>query len=274
MPARLGQHFLSDERVRDRMAACAQIGKGRRVLEIGPGRGMLTRAFLAAGAELTAVEMDERLAAALEEEFSGRADFRLVRADFLKLNLAELGPASAGPFRIAANLPYSVASPILQKILPWEPWDEAVLMFQKEVALRIAAKPGTADYGVLTLSAWLYAQAEILFDVGPRSFSPPPQVQSSVVRLVRRPKPMLDAARQALFFRMAKAAFSQRRKMAQTPIAQAFAIPKNMAARVLSECGLSPSCRAQDIPPEAYALLAEKFAILKSKAAPEDIEKS
>ncbi|MDE2313831.1 MAG: ribosomal RNA small subunit methyltransferase A [Elusimicrobia bacterium] len=267
MPARLGQHFLIDAYTRDRIASYAVAGKGRRVLEIGPGRGMLTRALLSSGAEVTAVEMDERLAGILEKELSGVPGLRLIRADFLKLNLAELGSAQGGPFRIAANLPYSVASPILQKILPWPLWDEAILMFQKEVALRVAAEPGTADYGILTLSAWLYAEAEILFDLGPRAFSPPPKVDSSVVRLVRRTEPKLAPARQPAFFRLAKAAFSQRRKMAQTPIAQAFGISKNEAAWALESCGLSASSRAQDIPPEAYAILADKFAILNGKAA-------
>ncbi|MDE1976993.1 MAG: ribosomal RNA small subunit methyltransferase A [Elusimicrobia bacterium] len=267
MPARLGQHFLIDAHARDRIASCAAVEKGRRVLEIGPGRGMLTRALLSSGAEVTAVEMDERLAEALQKEFSGASRLRLLRADFLALDLAELGSAAGGPFRIAANLPYSVASPILQKILPWPLWDEAILMFQKEVALRVAAEPGTADYGILTLSAWLYAEAEILFDVGPRSFSPPPKVDSSVVRLVRRAEPKLSPARQPAFFRLAKAAFGQRRKMAQTPIAQAFHIAKDEAARTLESCGFSASCRAQDIPPEAYALLAGKFAILEGEAA-------
>ncbi len=267
MPARLGQHFLVDGGARDRIVSCVAAEKGRRVLEIGPGRGVLTRALLAAGAEVTAVEMDERLAESLQKEFSGVPCFRLFRADFLTLDLAELGSAAEGAFAIAANLPYSVASPILQKILPWRLWDEAVLMFQKEVAMRVAAEPGTADYGILTLSAWLYAETEILFDVGPRSFSPPPRVDSSVVRLVRRTEPKLAPARQPAFFRLAKAAFSQRRKMAQTPIAQAFGISKGEAARMLADCGLPVSSRAQDIPPEAYALLADKFAILKDEAA-------
>ncbi len=267
MPARLGQHFLLDASVRDRILECAQVEPGRCVLEIGPGRGALTRALLAKGARVTAVEMDERLAAALQEQFAGRPEFRLLRADFLRLDLSRLEAEYEEPWRVAANLPYSVAAPILQKLLGWERWDEAALMFQKEVALRVAAEPGSADYGILTLATWLHAEAAVLFEVGPEAFSPPPKVDSAVVRLRRRQKPMVDPAKHGAFFRVAKAAFGQRRKMAQTPLAQAFGISKSRAAEILRDCGLDPSCRAQDIPPESYALLADKFAIFSPCSA-------
>jgi 16S rRNA (adenine1518-N6/adenine1519-N6)-dimethyltransferase len=257
LPARLGQHFLKDEGVRDAIVAATGLTRQDQALEIGPGRGILTRGLLAAAGSVTAVEMDERLAEKLADEYRSEPRLRLVTSDFLKLDLETLGP---GPFVVAANLPYSVGAPILQKLLVWPRWRTAVLMFQKEVAERIAAAPGGPDYGLLTLSVLLHAEPELLIEVPRQLFSPPPQVASAVVRLTRRDKPVLEGEAAARFFKIAKAAFGQRRKMASGLIAQALGLPRERVVEAFAGLGVAAGARAQDIPFEAFGRLAAELA--------------
>ncbi len=256
MGARLGQHFLTDESARDVIVAAACLEAGGRVLEIGPGRGMLTGALLSAAKMVTAVEMDERLAGSLPERLGSPANLRVVRADFLTLDLAELGD---GPFTVVANLPYAVATPILQKLLLWARWERAVLMFQKEVAQRIAAASG-GRFGLLTLSVLLRAEPELILEVPRESFSPRPEVASAVVRLTRRREPLLSGTEEEAFFRVAKAAFAQRRKMAAGPVAGAFGLPREKVAAAFERCGLKPTCRAEEIPLAAWLRLPKELA--------------
>jgi 16S rRNA (adenine1518-N6/adenine1519-N6)-dimethyltransferase len=254
VPARLGQHFLIDPAARDAIVSSSGAAPGVEVLEIGPGKGFLTEALLEAGAKLTAVEMDDRLA----EKWRTDERLRFFHADFLKLKLDALGE---GPFKIAANLPYSVAAPILQKILPWPRWTAAVLMFQKEVADRVAAAPGGPDYGLLSLSTAIHAEAHVLFDVPRESFAPRPKVVSSVVALKRREAPLVAPEKQETFFRVARAAFSQRRKMAANPLAQILGLPRSTVAAALERCGVGASARAENIPLEAYMRLPEELGL-------------
>ena len=248
MPARLGQHFLIDPSARDSIARAAMVSDGP-ILEIGPGKGFLTEALLAGGAQLTAVEMDEVLAAGLSKRWEAEPRLRLIRADFLKLDLAELG---VGPFTIAANLPYSVASPILQKLLLWPRWSWAVLMFQKEVAERITAAPGGPDYGLLTLSVLARAEAQRLLDVPREAFAPRPKVASAVVGLRRREIALVPPEKEEAFFRAARAAFSQRRKMAANPLAQALGPASPLLLEfALTKDGLSLTHVAA-IPPQPW----------------------
>lgn len=251
-PARLGQHFLIDPSTSGAIVSAAVLEPGEAVLEIGPGRGVLTEGLLAAGARVTAVEMDDRLAALLRERFGVNSGFNLVHSDFLRFDLGALG---AGPFKVVSNLPYSVAGPILQKILTWPLWSLAVLMFQKEVAERIVAAPGGPDYGLLTLSTAIHAEAEYLLDVPRECFAPRPKVASAVVRLRRRASPLLEPAREEAFFKIARAAFGQRRKMAANPLARALGIPRDAVVGALARCGVDASARAENIPLEAWLKL-------------------
>ena len=258
MGARLDQHFLVDTRVRDAVAACADIGPQDDVLEIGPGRGMLTQALLRRPRQVVAVEKDERLAARLPEALEFPAHLRVIRADFLDIDMDSLGP---GPWKVVANLPYAVATPILQRLLPWPHWQVAVLMFQKEVAERITAPPGGGDYGLLTLSTALHAEAEIVLEVPRESFAPRPKVASAVVRFHRRQAPLAPEPEQAAFFRVAHLAFSQRRKMAQGLLARGLGISRqNVAAAFLAE-GIAPGARAQDIAFEGFQGLARRLIL-------------
>ncbi|OGR86341.1 MAG: ribosomal RNA small subunit methyltransferase A [Elusimicrobia bacterium RIFCSPHIGHO2_02_FULL_57_9] len=258
MGAKLGQHFLIDEGVRDAIVAAAELDAGEQAVEIGPGKGILTRAILESGAKLIAVEMDGSLALALARRFSCEPRLRVIHSNFLKLDSSELGAQSV---KFVANLPYAVGTPILQRILSRHLWTSAVLMFQKEVAERITAQPGGPDYGLLTLSTLLYAEAELLMEAPKTCFSPRPRVDSAVLRLRRRQAPLIVPYKMDSFFRVAKAAFSQRRKMAVTPLASALNIPKERVAEALRRCAISPSARAQEIPLEAYLKLPSELGI-------------
>lgn len=254
MGAKLDQHFLIDPGARDVIIAAANIGAGESVVEIGPGKGVLTRELLKRGGRVTAIELDRGLAENLERELGDHPDFLVMRGDFLKLELGHLGP---GPHKIVANLPYAVATPILQLILAWDSWTSAVLMFQKEVAERLGAGAGDSGYGLLALSVWLRAEVEWVAEVGRRSFSPPPRVDSAVVRLRRRSDPLVSGADEKAFFRVARAAFSQRRKMAVGVLSKALGLEREGVAAVFRGLGVSPEARAETIPPEVYLRLPE-----------------
>lgn len=253
--ARLSQHFLADEASRDAIVAALQAAPGESVLEIGPGRGVLTAPLLDAGARVTAVELDDRLSRSLDEKLGPRG-LTLVHADFLELDLARLGE---GPFAVIANLPYAVGTPILQKLLPWHGWTRAVLMFQKEVALRLCAAPGGPDFGLLTLSALLWAEPEYLLDVPAAGFRPPPKVDSGVVRLRRRAAPLLPVERHAAFFRVAKAAFEHRRKMAAGVLASAFGRPRAELEALFARLGVPAQARPENVPLEAWLALSAEL---------------
>ena len=209
MPRRppLGQHFLHDRSVLARIAAALQIAPGDRVVEIGPGEGALTRHLLAAGAHVAAIEVDPKLAAHLREIFAGEQGFRLIEADVLRVDLADL--LGDDPAAIAGNLPYYITSPIVRRTLELDSRvARAVFLVQKEVADRICASPGSRDYGYLSALCRLRSDPEFLFRVRPGSFRPPPKVESAVVRLTPRPGPPPEPG----FIQFLEAAFRQPRK--------------------------------------------------------------
>ncbi|WP_176787876.1 16S rRNA (adenine(1518)-N(6)/adenine(1519)-N(6))-dimethyltransferase RsmA [Roseospirillum parvum] len=242
----LGQHFLLDANLTDRIArAAGDLGQGT-VIEIGPGPGGLTRSLLAAGARrLVAVERDPRCRPVVEElaaAYAGRAEVRLIEADALTVSLAELGPP---PRRVVANLPYNVGTPLLVGWLSQaSQLATMVLMFQREVAERLTAEPGGKTYGRLSvLTHWL-CHAEALFDVNPRAFTPPPKVWSRVVRLTPRPElpPAEDIAAMA---RLTQAAFGQRRKMLKSSLKSL--APGGDGEALCRAAGLDPTARAETL---------------------------
>jgi 16S rRNA (adenine1518-N6/adenine1519-N6)-dimethyltransferase len=250
---RLGQHFLFDPSILGRIAAAAGPLAECAVLEIGPGPGGLTRALLAAGAEhLVAVERDPRFVAhlqALAAEAAGRLE--VVAADALEVDAGDL--ARGRRLKIVANLPYNVATPLLFGWLDRLAGIELmVLMFQKEVALRLTAAPGTADYGRLAVMAQALCRVERLFDLPPAAFTPPPKVSSSVVRLTPlpdQPRPELRAA----LGEVARAAFGQRRKMLRASLRALVPDPLPL----LDACGIQPTRRAEELDVGQFQQLAE-----------------
>ncbi|HEX3161971.1 MAG TPA: 16S rRNA (adenine(1518)-N(6)/adenine(1519)-N(6))-dimethyltransferase RsmA [Pseudolabrys sp.] len=254
----LGQNFLFDLNLTARIARAAEPLENITVVEIGPGPGGLTRALLALGARrVIAIERDQRAIAALEEiaeRYPGRLD--IVAGDALAVDPREqLGPERA---RVVANLPYNIATALLVGWLtvePWPPWyDSLLLMFQREVAERIAASPGSKSYGRLSVLAGWRTEARILFDVAPSAFVPPPKVTSSVVRLTPRPEPL--ACDPAALQRVTEAAFGQRRKM----LRQSLKTLGVDAATLLADAGIEPTARAEEIPVDGFVALARTFA--------------
>jgi 16S rRNA (adenine1518-N6/adenine1519-N6)-dimethyltransferase len=254
----LGQNFLLDLNLTARIARVAALDDGATVVEIGPGPGGLTRALLALGASrVIAVERDDRAIAALQEiaaRYPGR--LHIVAGDALRFDPPTILDGARA--RIVANLPYNIATALLVDWLtvePWPPWyDMMVLMFQREVAERIVAAPGCKAYGRLSVLAGWRTQAKILFDVSPSAFVPPPKVTSSVVRLVAGDKPLACNA-QALQT-VTEAAFGQRRKM----LRQSLKTLGVDAGALLSQAGIEPTARAEEIPVEGFVALARVFA--------------
>ena len=254
----LGQNFLFDLNLASRIARAAGPLAGVTVVEIGPGPGGLTRALLALGAaQVIAVERDQRAIAALQEIaalYPNRLD--IVAADALSFDpRPRLAP---GPVRIIANLPYNIATALLVNWLsiePWPPWfDAAVLMFQREVAERIVAAPGSKSYGRLSVLVQWRCEARILFDVNAAAFVPPPKVTSSLLRIVPRAAPL--ACERKLLERGSQAAFGQRRKM----LRQSLRSLGSDALGLIASAGLDPTARAEDIPVAGYVALARALA--------------
>ena len=253
MPRRLGQHFLRDEGARDDVAGLANAGAGDAVLEIGPGRGALTGRLLATGAKVTAIELDDLLAEKLPKMVGDAAkNLHIINEDFLRLDLRAL----PGPYVVVGNLPYAVGTPILQRLLEWDGWSRAVLMFQLEVAERIVAKLGGADYGLLSLSVLARADAELALTVPPSAFMPPPAVDSGVVVLTRLKTPRLSSSEEKGFWRLAKTAFTQRRKMAAGVLAKALGKPRAEVDAAFTAAGIGVTARAEEIPFDAWRALS------------------
>ena len=251
----LGQHFLLDPAVTDRIAAAAGDLSGGTVIEVGPGPGGLTRALLDAGAtHVVALEKDSRCVAALAELVEAAAGrLRVVEGDAMTADPADLGPT---PWRIVANLPYNVGTPLLLKWLGGvRDIDTMVLMFQKEVARRITAAPGTRDYGRLSVKAQWLCRCEHVFDLKPGAFSPPPKVSSSVVRLTPYAAPLFPADEDALETVVAKG-FGQRRKMLRAALKGL----DQPALELLRTAGISPERRAETLDIEAWCALARAYA--------------
>ncbi len=254
----LGQNFLFDLNLASRIARAGGPLTGITVVEVGPGPGGLTRALLALGASrVIAVERDDRAIAALREIvalYPSRLD--IVAADALSFDPKPSLPS--GPVRIIANLPYNIATALLIEWLsiePWPPWyDSAVLMFQREVAERIVAVPGSKSYGRLSVFVQWRCEARILFDVNAAAFVPPPKVTSSLLRILPRAAPL--PCERKLLEKVTQAAFGQRRKMLRQSL-------RSLGAdtpALIAVAGLDPTARAEDIPVAGFVALAQALA--------------
>jgi 16S rRNA (adenine1518-N6/adenine1519-N6)-dimethyltransferase len=255
----LGQNFLFDLNLTERIARAAEPLAGTTVFEVGPGPGGLTRSLLALGAaRVIAVERDDRAIAALEEiaaHYPGQLD--VVAADALAFDPRTR--IDGAPACIVANLPYNIATPLLIAWVsaePWPPWfDRAVLMFQREVAERIVASPGSKIYGRLSVLVQWRCEARILFDVNPSAFVPPPKVTSSVLRIV--PKAAPTPCDRRLLEAVTQAAFGQRRKM----LRQSLRSLDSDLPVLFGDTGLDPTARAEDISVDGFVALARALAV-------------
>lgn len=237
----LGQHWLHDRAVLAHIAEAATVETGDTVLEIGPGLGTLTSELLRRADKVLAVEFDPNLAKKLPGQFPGK-NLEVVNEDILQFDLSQL-PAG---YKVAANVPYYITSKIVQKLMTADNKPAvAVLLVQKEVAERIAAKPG--DMSILAISAQVYAEATLGDEVPAELFTPPPKVDSQVVILKTRPQPLVAPADEKAFFRMVKAGFSAKRKKLRSSLAGGLGISKQAAEGLLQKASISPDARAEDL---------------------------
>ncbi len=259
----LGQHFLHDPHVLQRITQACGLKKEDHALEIGPGPGVLTQELLGTGVRLTVMEKDRRAVEFLTTRFTALVgptaaeQLHVLEADALQLKLAELDP----PVRVVvSNLPYNVGTTILLHLLeqPAHSVERMVLMFQKEVALRLCATPGSKAYGSLSLAIAARAQARLLFDVPPGSFVPAPKVNSSVIEVTPRSHPEVPPDLLPIFERVVKASFAARRKTIRNSLSKNIGVlPRGLTgASLLEEAQINPSLRAEALELSDFARLA------------------
>ncbi|HTK59821.1 MAG TPA: 16S rRNA (adenine(1518)-N(6)/adenine(1519)-N(6))-dimethyltransferase RsmA [Candidatus Baltobacteraceae bacterium] len=255
---RYGQHFLTDGNIIRKIVEGSGVTKKDAVLEIGPGRGILTRALADAAAKVLTVEIDRRLQALLVEE-GLPANVELVRASALDLEADALAASLGADWKLVANLPYEITTKTLERFLPMRAETgkgptSITLMLQKEVAERITAKPG--DMNRLAAFCGYYAVARVLFDVPPGAFSPPPKVRSCVIRLDLRPEVALSGPQEALFFRLLSVGFSEKRRQLKNTLASVLGPD---AAGRLRDAGLRPEARPEETSLEQWITLAQRM---------------
>lgn len=250
----LSQNFLTDPEALDAILAAAELAPGDRVVEIGPGLGVLTRRLLAAGASVIAVELDVRLAEYLRRELWGVERFELIEADALSLHPRELFPDA--PFKVVANIPYHITSPLLHAFLEGErPPELTVLLVQLEVAERVAAPPGQMSY--LSVFAQNVATAEVVARVPAAAFEPAPAVDSAVLRLRRRAAPIVPVGEgREPFYRIVQAGFRQRRKQVHNGLTRELPVDREVVESALAACGVDPERRPQTLSVDEWACLA------------------
>ncbi|MBR7189938.1 MAG: 16S rRNA (adenine(1518)-N(6)/adenine(1519)-N(6))-dimethyltransferase RsmA [Oscillospiraceae bacterium] len=256
----LGQNFLTAAWVPRRIAEEALIAPGDGVLEVGPGVCCLTVELAEKAERVLALELDERLRGVLSETLSEHPNVSVVFADAVKADLRSLcGEYFGGrPVRVCANLPYNVTSPLLTAFLKAGCFESVTVMVQKEVAARLCARPGTAEYGAFTLLVQWYAEAEKLFDVPPDCFMPRPKVTSTVIRLCRRPSPPVRVRDEDFFFAVVRAAFNQRRKTLVNAVSAGMRnVERADVEKALAEMGLSPTVRGEALSAEQFAALSD-----------------
>jgi 16S rRNA (adenine1518-N6/adenine1519-N6)-dimethyltransferase len=249
----LGQHWLQDRRILSEIADAADIREDDTVLEIGPGLGTLTSELLRRAKNVIAVEFDPELARKLPGQFPG-TNLEIIHQDILNYDLSGLPEG----YVVVANVPYYITSKIVQMLMTANNKPRiAVLLVQKEVAERIAAKPG--NMSILAVSAQVYADASLDIEVPREFFTPPPKVDSQVVVLTTRPEPKVTQADERQFFRLVKAGFSAKRKKLRSSLAGGLGISKPEAEALLHACNISPDVRAEDLSIDEWLRLVSRF---------------
>ena len=260
MSKKLGQNFLIKRGIVDEIVHAAELTPGEPVLEVGPGIGTLTQGLAQSGADVTAIELDRRLLEVLDTTLASYDNVRIIHGDVLKLDVPSI--MNHKPFKVVANLPYYITTPIIMSLLESRlPIERLVVMVQKEVALRMVAKPGTKDYGALSVAVQYYTEPDIVLDVPPKSFLPAPAVTSSVIRCVLRDKPPVDVIDEKLFFRVVKAGFAQRRKTFSNTM-KTTGLSKDRIEELLAKANIDCQRRGETFTLQEFADVANAWASL------------
>ncbi len=271
---RFGQHWLRSEAALAKIVGAAQLASADRLLEIGPGTGLLTRRLLPLVQSLVAVEIDRDLCELLRKEFRQANHLLLLQGDFLSLDLPTLlepFPQFQHPRKVVANIPYNITGPILEKLLGTiaqpnpHPFESIVLLIQKEVAERLCARPSSKAFGALSVRVQYLAQCEWICDVPAKAFQPPPKVDSAVVRIVPRPtQPAANYPKQ--LDTLVKLGFATRRKMLRNNLQSL--MDREQLAVLLEELGLNPQVRAEDLSVANWVMLSNRL----SEAGPTEVQ--
>lgn len=260
MSKKLGQNFLIKRGIVDEIVHAAELTVGEPVLEVGPGIGTLTQGLAQSGADVTAIELDRRLLEVLDTTLASYDNVRIIHGDVLKLDVPMI--MNHKPFKVVANLPYYITTPIIMSLLESKlPIERLVVMVQKEVALRMVAKPGTKDYGALSVAVQYYTEPDIVLDVPPKSFLPAPAVTSSVIRCVLRDKPPVDVIDEKLFFRVVKAGFAQRRKTFSNTM-KTTGLTRDRIEELLAKANIDGQRRGETFTLQDFADVANAWATL------------
>lgn len=263
----MGQNFLTAAWVPEDIAASAGLDEHTGVLEVGPGVGCLTKELSKRAGKVVSVELDKALRPILAETLADCGNVEIVYGDVLKQDLPRLVEEKMPGLRhvVCANLPYNVTSPLLTAFLEAKCFETVTVMIQREVARRICAGPGSADYGAFGVFVQWHAEAELLFDVPPSCFVPQPKVTSSVIRLTRREKPPAEVGDEALFFRVVRAAFNQRRKTLVNALSsQLPGLEKGQVEEILVSLGFDPRVRGEALDIAAFAVISDKINEIKT----------
>jgi 16S rRNA (adenine1518-N6/adenine1519-N6)-dimethyltransferase len=254
----LGQHFLTDPRILDRIADAVALSATETVVEIGPGRGSLTAALLARAARVVGIEVDRRLAELLREKFAREPRLTIIEADVLEV---DLGVAAGGPYALAGNVPYYITTPILFQALRPPRASRSVFLVQREVAARMAAPPGADEYGALSANVQALAEVELLFRIPAGAFTPPPRVDSAVVRVTPRSAPVVREGTEELFRTFVQAAFALRRKQMRRVVRTVAKRSAAEAEAALAASGIDPDVRPETLSAAQFHALGVALAL-------------
>ncbi|WP_353685876.1 16S rRNA (adenine(1518)-N(6)/adenine(1519)-N(6))-dimethyltransferase RsmA [Thermodesulfovibrio sp. 3462-1] len=247
---KLGQHFLRNKEILQRIVNVAEIEPQDKVVEIGAGMGDLTALLIEQAREVIAIEIDPALFRILKERFRQRQNLKLFNQDALKFPYEEIGQ-----FKVVANIPYYITKPIIFRLIEVRNFISMTLTVQKEVAQRFIAVPGSKAYSALSIIVQYYTTAEIKFYIPAKFFSPPPEVESAVIKIQRRTEPAVKVADEKIFFKIVKSAFGQRRKMIANSLKSVVDEPKEF----LNKIGINPLKRAEELSIEDFAYITNEL---------------
>lgn len=258
----MGQNFLIDPQIPADIAAASRADETCGVLEIGPGIGPLTAQLVRRAAKVASVELDVRLYPVLRETMSGADNFTLIEGDAMKLDFSQVIQEHFAGLRpiLCANLPYNITTPILTKCVESRCFDSLTVLIQKEVAERICARAGTAEYGAFTVLMQYYTDPQLLFTVPPTCFLPAPKVTSAVIHCPVRKAPPVDVVSESALWRTVKAAFALRRKTLVNSLQTGYQLPKEQLTEIVTACGLEPSVRGERLTLEDFARLTNALS--------------